>query len=125
MEKERIRATRSKDKDEYWGYWLICDCGYEYNTEEATFCGGCGKEIIESREVKRRGYRKQSGWISVDDRFPDEMGEYLVSVQVCGKTHVTTAHFTPYSSRISWIECGVTHWMPLPELPCMESEEQT
>lgn len=38
-------CERTKDKDEYWGYWIECECGYKSNTDGATYCGGCGKRI--------------------------------------------------------------------------------
>ena len=32
--------------DEYYGEWLRCpNCGYEDNTVNATYCGGCGAKI--------------------------------------------------------------------------------
>ena len=36
---------KSEDKDEYWGHWIKCECGYDANTTAAKFCGGCGKKI--------------------------------------------------------------------------------
>lgn len=38
-------CLKTNDKDEYWGYWLECECGYRSNTEGATYCGGCGNKI--------------------------------------------------------------------------------
>jgi hypothetical protein len=32
------------DKYDYWGYWRVCECGFN-NVEEAQYCGGCGKKI--------------------------------------------------------------------------------
>jgi hypothetical protein len=42
---ETSQCHKSKEKDEYWGYWIKCECGYDMNTSGAEFCGGCGKKI--------------------------------------------------------------------------------
>ena len=39
------KCYKSEDKDEYWGHWIKCECGFDLNTEGAKFCGGCGKAI--------------------------------------------------------------------------------
>lgn len=39
------QCKRTKYKDEYWGHWIECECGYKSNTDGATYCGGCGKKI--------------------------------------------------------------------------------
>ena len=39
------QCKQTKDKDEYWGYWVECECGYKLNITGATYCGGCGKRI--------------------------------------------------------------------------------
>jgi hypothetical protein len=72
------------------------------------------------------GYRKQE-WISVEDRLPDEDGEYLTwDGLVCfliwfnaslGLWNVSEGGDTSSAIR------GVTHWMPLPEAPKMEGGE--
>lgn len=45
LEVDYCKCMKTKDKDEYWGYWLECECGYKSNTDGATYCGGCGKKI--------------------------------------------------------------------------------
>lgn len=61
-------------------------------------------------------YRKQSEWISVDERLPKD----CVRVLVYGETDIFIA------SRLNggWfapVHCDgeITHWMPLPEPPMM------
>lgn len=73
-----------------------------------------------------------SKWISVNDRLPDDDGEFLVVL--CGK--VAVREFNPWAfgggeNSFRWFECrdipnygsekceslGVTHWMPLLEPP--------
>lgn len=45
LEANYCQCMRTEDKDEYWGYWLECECGYKSNTDGATYCGRCGKKI--------------------------------------------------------------------------------
>ena len=43
-----VRHVRRKvwGIDEYYGEWLRCDnCGYEDNTSNAKYCGGCGAKM--------------------------------------------------------------------------------
>ena len=80
------------------------------------------------------GYRKQSEWISVDERLPEEVyGKHRkrISVLVCTESgKISTAsrqravHFD--KSKLVWVELDtfdwsgrkhITHWMPLPEPP--------
>lgn len=42
---DTCRCLKEKDKKEYLGFWLDCECGYKLNTEQAVYCGGCGKKI--------------------------------------------------------------------------------
>lgn len=45
---EPVRHVRRKvwGIDEYYGEWLRCDnCGYEDNTSNAKYCGGCGAKM--------------------------------------------------------------------------------
>ncbi len=43
--KEICRCLKSEYEKEYCGYFLQCECGYIFNVEEASYCGGCGKKI--------------------------------------------------------------------------------
>lgn len=45
MEEKVAKCFKSVFKDEYWGYWLECECGYKSNVDGADYCGGCGKKI--------------------------------------------------------------------------------
>lgn len=65
------------------------------------------------RIVREEGYRKQSEWISVEDRLPDSDGKYLVYT---GKGLIHTMYY--YATNAFGFEhWDVTHWMPLPEAP--------
>ena len=71
------------------------------------------------------GYRKQE-WISVDERLPDNDGEYLTWDGLIyfliwfnaslGLWNVSEGGDTSSAIR------DVTHWMPLPEAPKMKGE---
>ena len=41
---EECNCFETDDKYEYWGYWIICKCGFN-NVKGAKFCSGCGKKI--------------------------------------------------------------------------------
>ena len=77
------------------------------------------------------------GWIKIEDRLPDNVGEYIVYAQDENSPHgegiwyeniVTLAEYA--FGEWTWHENGneydisgiVTHWMPLPEPPRMEGE---
>ena len=71
------------------------------------------------------GYRK-SEWISVDERLPENYGEYI-----CCTGHKTIMQlvYNPkhrlFNVSYDNVECAmkVTHWMPLPEAPKMKGGE--
>jgi hypothetical protein len=94
----------------------------------AISCVETADEIAEA--VYNAGYRKQSGWISVDERLPsadeirDEYGE-LVPFLVVEKD--TTQPFRAFYDGFVWgdgfVKLDVTHWMPLPEPPMMKGGE--
>ena len=76
-------------------------------------------------------YRKQSGWISVDERLPteeeyrDEYGE-LIPILVTEKD--TTYPYRALYDGKTWGDGltaipTITHWMPLPEPPKMKGGE--
>ena len=89
-------------------------------------CNGCmwNKTYCNERnyaeEIYNAGYRKQE-WISVEDRLPEEDGEYLTWNGLIyyliwfnaslGLWNVSEDGDTSTAIR------GVTHWMPLPEAP--------
>lgn len=41
---EKTKCLLTDDKYEYWGYWIICKCGFN-NVECSEYCAGCGKLI--------------------------------------------------------------------------------
>ena len=80
------------------------------------------------------GYRKQSEWISVEERLPEDVygkDRTKITVLVCSESgRVSTAsrqrQFKFNSTKLEWEKLDtfawsnskrVTHWMPLPEAP--------
>lgn len=62
------------------------------------------------------GYRKQSEWISVEERLPDLYGTYLVYTH---DNRIKLGYFCELVIGLppSFDDFAVTHWMPLPEPP--------
>ncbi len=62
------------------------------------------------------GYRKQSEWISVDERLP-ELHTYVITYDtVLGDVQIDSV----LSNGEFVIGYNVTHWMPIPEAPKMK-----
>lgn len=57
--KETCKCLKTEFKDEYWGYWVECECGFTSNVEYATYCGGCGKkiEVVRTKTFEHFGER--------------------------------------------------------------------
>ena len=82
--------------------------------------------------LENAGYRKQSEWISVDERLPEPNEHCLVAVKVGERMVVdfgelvlsfdyrTMERSYAWSIMDDWDEgdgCEITHWMPLPVPP--------
>ena len=83
-------------------------------------CSNCDKSACDLYELcvdlYNAGYRKQSGWISVDERLPEREGTYLVYTY---KGAIKFGDFRCYYAKNDnpQFDYYVTHWMPLPEAP--------
>ena len=101
-------------------------CDIECKGMKCDECDGYACEYrMLAEALYNAGYRKQE-WISVEDRLPEETGEYLI----IDKSGVM--YLAPYSSRYRafnatdeddgdrWRIKDTTHWMPLPEPPKMK-----
>lgn len=82
----------------------------------------CDSAIESAEAVFAAGYRKQSGWISVDERLPPKR-EWVICYSPNKKSlPIFLGRMGNYSDV--WQQEGgyicmtpVTHWMPLPERP--------
>ena len=41
---ETCECLKTTYQDEYWGYWIKCECGSS-SPEYSNYCSGCGKKI--------------------------------------------------------------------------------
>ena len=109
----------------------------EMSKEIRNAVNGCSSywSGLIAEHLYNAGYRKQSEWISVDERLPDRSGRFLVYTKRTHVEGVLLVNYTPkytfgeesLMGRAVWflydgewgdyeIE-GVTHLMPLPEAP--------
>ena len=110
---------------EYWSHDNYCCCSY--NTKEA-------------EALYNAGYRKQSEWVSVDERLPEDVfGRdrkqittlvHTKSGRISSASRVRVVRFD--KTKLEWVTLDtfewsrglrVTHWMPLPEPPKGGAEE--
>jgi hypothetical protein len=111
----------------------ICE---NYNDDGTCYCEGklCDLKcecFIDAQYLYEKGYRKQSEWISVDERLP-EANTQVLAINSDGEFYVATyiEHKISPSARgyMTWAS-GMyngkpTHWMPLPEAPKMKGGEE-
>lgn len=107
---------------------IIKQCACHYSPPCDGDCGLCNNvemyddqiehiadAIIESDIIKC--CHRQSEWISIDERLPEEGVRVLVWLKGDGSQYTSTD--TDRLSLKKWVRWGrlVTHWMPLPEPP--------
>lgn len=79
--------------------------------------------------VQMAGYRKQSGWISVDEALPKPFVSVLAYCPIrCNIYGVYLNargewHFFDESAAGALLNVTVSHWMPLPEPPKMKGDD--
>ena len=122
MSKEQIEELR-KDLIE------IFDEEYEKRriiTADFTAIKTAAKGYRKQGEPISCGHEKGGGWISVDERLPEENGRCLVCVAI---RHLVFEDLTMVVimgyNKINGFDVvsgeeTVTHWMPLPEAPKMK-----
>lgn len=139
IETEQGQATYHYDIEPYWDMFKVKELEKAPKWDGHTPC-----EAIERiGNLSCEGYRKQSGWISVDERLPeDDLSEehekktikVLVAIKAKnGITIRTQERFRDYTysnggdpiTFWTWrfSHGKVTHWMPLPSAPDMKGGE--
>ena len=112
----------SKEQIEEMAKAMCLDCAKDSPCSLAQVGGMCSSVRKQAAALYNAGYRKQSEWISVDERLPDESACYLVNIiNHFGLDAVT---FTYYTKNYGWGVLDVTHWMPLPEPPKQKGGEE-
>lgn len=102
---------------------VIYDDPNAYDTYWRSHC----EQLAET--IYNAGYRKQSGWISVEERLPETEGDYLVWNKEQKRIEIRFFHRLPphypveshpeireYFGNFADYKI-ITHWMPLPEAP--------
>lgn len=108
----------------------------KHELSESIYMSGHGLDRKDSDDIAEQlyheGYRKQSGWISVEERWPETDGYYLVRNNEQRKIEIRFFHrLSPYYPVETYPEIrayfgnfsdhkSITHWMPLPEPPEMK-----
>lgn len=101
----------------------------KHELSESIYMSGHGLDRKDSDDIAEQlyyeGYRKQSDWISVDERLPQVTGKYICCVKdKCGNTWTVPADWNlemkMWFGEFGEIKNMVTHWMPLPEPPKMK-----
>lgn len=92
---------------------IMCNVCAKQDYPKCDDRGGCiCEELAET--YYNVGYRKQSEWISVDERLPKDCVRVLVygETDIFIATRLNGGWFAP-------VHCDgeITHWMPLPEPP--------
>ena len=124
--KEMVKACPYEDE----GYCNIC----EYHGNKCDLKCDVGVTI---RTLVEQDYRKQSEWISVEERLPDcewgaeseavlfvtKQGTMYTGYYGCGGIY-RDRYFREYKNSTDGYDISfITHWMPLPEAPNMKGGE--
>ena len=81
--------------------------------------------LATAQNLRCIGYRKQRGWISVEERLPKVDTDVLV-ITANGSFKVARCNIYHNGTLVLWMtndglgERAITHWMPLPEPPKMK-----
>jgi hypothetical protein len=76
----------------------------------------CPLSMETIKKLYNAGYRKQSEWISVEDRLPEMDNLCLLSME----NRITKYRWVVIGYYHTNYDEYVTHWMPLPEAPKMK-----
>lgn len=105
---------------------MTVDFAKEYLLDDCDDCpeNENGECMTQSHcfEIKRMAIQalEQTRWIPVSEKFPEESGEYLISIN----GGVTTSWFYRADGVWSYRNADITAWMPLPQPYKGESEDE-
>ena len=108
---------------------VLCeDCAkYDAPCELTETTKMCDAVLEQAEALYNAGYRKQSEWISVEDRLPEKTGQYLTWHGSYYGIHYYSVEKQGwnilYCENREYEIKSVTHWMPLPERPKMKGGE--
>lgn len=108
-EKQIEEMANDLRKSEHW-YFDDTDCDFELDRKKT------------AENLYTAGYRKQSEWISVEERLPEADTDVLV-ITCHGSFKVARCNIYHNGTLVLWMtndglgEKAITHWMPLPEAP--------
>ena len=101
---------------------LCCDCIHG----DGQCCDYSENETCKRRKEDGSCWEPYNAgqWISVKDRLPESSGSYIVYSGKSGT--VFTAHFWARDNRWSGrsLNLTITHWMPLPEPPKGDEDDE-
>ena len=137
----------SREKQNSFRETIRIDCPMRHETGNCLvsggFCTAVNTPICEAlhnaynagkthsiEEMKKQGYRKQSEWISVEERLPEITETVLIAYKEkweweaewtfdvdVGSLDITGREWNTYHDLYEGQELHITHWMPLPEPP--------
>ncbi len=109
-------------RERYESYrWFYCDGPVSLLTRSLSYqvrSSRVDKAVEEPQQdrAEDKVWMPLHQWISVKDKNPEEYGEYL------GSTRARPSGWVFAYAPVGWISADdypVTHWMPLPDPPCI------
>ena len=75
---------------------------------------------IDSLTEQNKELQERNQWISVDDRLPDEIFDWVLAysdgaISTIGYSK-EVGFYCPYPTSTQLVVEGISHWMPIPEL---------
>ena len=115
---EEMAKDLRETAPDYCESWHCKGCQYEEYGE-----GYVCDSIQQAEKMIAKGYRKQSGWVSVKERLPEKDGMYIVHTKnltghsPLGLNVFVAEYILSDFVFYGWEDNRITHWMPLPEPP--------
>lgn len=118
-------CTEAEDKESKIEYFVNCsnESCIAHEGRDENF-----KWFLSKQEAAEAWNKRSNGWVSVDDRLPEESGDYLVFVEglienMMYSKRQSAWNATDLNCHKNYEITTVTHWMKLPEPPTLEGDE--